>query len=266
MPRYFRILLFGEAPSAAALRFDDRPDPHAPRFRFAGADTPYLRELRAEFALDSVVEGAATEYERLRAVSRWVRTRWEHGQDAPGAGDALSILREAAAGGREFRCVEYARVAAASLSALGMPGRVVGLWKRDVATSAGGASHVAAEAYLRSLGRWVMVDAQFDATPVLDGAPLSALDLQRALAGEREGVGVDSTRPLRADQYLEWVAPYLYHIHAYLDNAYRGEQAPEKLMLLPVSARVPSRFQQDHRIEDMVPTHSVAAFYASPEP
>ncbi|HEV2147874.1 MAG TPA: transglutaminase domain-containing protein [Longimicrobiaceae bacterium] len=261
MRHFFRILLYRFELRVPALEFGDAAPAGQYEFLWSSPDEPYLSRLRTEFDLAQLAAEADTEYERVRAVSRWARARWKHGNDGAENGDPISILREAALG-REFRCVEYAAVLAAALNALGIAARPVGLWKRSVETDEGGAGHLVVEAYLESLGKWIMVDGQFDVTPVLEGVPLSALELQLALAEARPGVGVDSSAPLRADQYLEWLAPFLFYLHVRLDNRYDAVTDAAKLMLVPSGAKEPAVFQRIEPVRDMVFTRSPSRFYA----
>ncbi|MET0622046.1 MAG: transglutaminase-like domain-containing protein [Pyrinomonadaceae bacterium] len=250
-------------PLTRPLRFDDEEEPLPYAFRRSARDEPYLAQLRADYDLDGVVAGKETCYEKVRAVSRWTRSRWEHdGALAPARPDPISILREAARGGR-FRCVEYAVVLSAALDALGIPARVVGLKAEDVETRERGAGHVVAEAYLSDEGRWVMVDPQLDVVPTLDGRPLSAVDFQRALADTADEPALDRATQAWAGRYFNWVAPYLFYFDTKFDTRFGCVQQPHSLMLVPLGAKRPRAFQ-GQPLRDVVYTHSVAAFYAAP--
>jgi hypothetical protein len=145
-----------------------------------------LVEMRREFAIDSVVAGAKDDYERLRRLASWVSTRWEHSPNQMASkSDPLTILREAQKGGR-FICREYAIVMAGVASAYGMPARVVNLMPRDVETRS--EAHSVAEVWLDKFGKWVLADGQYGAVAEVDGVPLSAIELQAALADDRKVV------------------------------------------------------------------------------
>lgn len=223
----------------------------------------YLTRLRAEYGLDKVVAGERSDYGRLRAVSRWVRSRWEHnGSNEPQKPDPISILREAAEGKR-FRCVEYALVLSAALNSIGIPARVLALKTEDAETRESGAGHVVAEAYLSDRGKWVMVDGQWDVIPTLRGRPLNAVELQRALSRRQRGLGVDSLSGADAAEYFAWVAPYLFYFDTKFDSRYEGARQTQSLMLVPVGAKQPTVFQRKWPLR-MVYTHSVRAFYPKP--
>lgn len=249
---------------ARDLTFTDAAEPLPYTFRRSEPGGAYLTRLREQYRLDEVVAGRGGDYERVRAVSRWVRSRWEHnGSNEPQRPDPLSILEEAARGKR-FRCVEYAAVLAAALDALGIPARVLALKTEDVETRASGAGHVVAEAYLADLHKWVMVDGQWDVIPTLRGRPLNAVELQRALARQPEGLGVDSFSGTTAEKYFAWVAPYLFYFDTKFDSRFEGAENGYSLMLVPVGAKEPQVFQRKWGIGKMVYTHSLRAFYPEP--
>ncbi|HEX5708022.1 MAG TPA: transglutaminase-like domain-containing protein, partial [Pyrinomonadaceae bacterium] len=223
----------------------------------------YLKRLRDAYALDRVVAGERSDYARVRAVSRWVRSRWEHnGSNEPQKPDPISILREAAEGKR-FRCVEYAVVLSGALNSVGIPARVLALKTEDAETRESGAGHVVAEAYLADLKKWVMVDGQFDVIPTLKGRPLNAVELQRALARGEKRLGVDSLSGASAEKYFAWVAPYLYFFDTKFDSRFEGAESKQSLMLVPVGAKPPAVFQRKWPLR-MVYTNSLRAFYPKP--
>lgn len=248
------------APDPKPLRFDDTPIV----VLRSSAEEPYLTRLRETYKLADVVAGATTDYERVRAVSRWVRTRWNHnGSNTPEKNDPISILEEAAAG-KKFRCVEYAAVLAAALNSIRIPARVLALATEDVETRESGAGHVVAEAWLADRQAWIMVDGQFDVIPLLDGRPLNAVELQRALAGGAKGLSVASLSETKAERYFDWVALYLYFFHTPLDQRYPAPASRTELCLLPVGAKPPTVFQKKWSFGSNAFTHSVALFYAPP--
>lgn len=251
-------------PLTRSLEFTDDSESLPYQFRRGGPGDAYLARLREQYRLNEVVAGRRGDYERVRAVSRWVRSRWEHnGSNEPQRPDPISILEEAAQGKR-FRCVEYAAVLAAALDALGIPARVLALKTEDVETRESGAGHVVAEAYLADLHKWVMVDGQWDVIPTLRGRPLNAVELQRALARRAKGLGVDSFSGTTPEKYFAWVAPYLFYFDTKFDSRFEGAENGYSLMLVPVGAKEPRVFQRKWGIGKMVYTHSLRAFYPQP--
>lgn len=229
------------------------------------APDAYLARLRDEYGLDTLVAGATSDLERVRRMSRWVRRQWEHnGTNEPTHSDPLAILAEARTGKR-FRCVEYAAVLAAALSAVGVPARVLGLQRSDVETATSGAGHVVAEAYLRDRGRWVLVDGQWDVIAFRGAEPLNAVQLQRAIAERASDLRVESLSGTGTARYARWIAPYLFFFvaesRAWTTGARRGHSAR---MLIPVGASAPRVFQRHWPQPRYEATSSVAVFYAPP--
>ena len=253
---------FGQkgAPLARTLKFTDERVALPFAFQRSAPDDPYLTRLREEYALGELVKGKRNDYEKVRAVSRWVRTRWEHnGSNMPEKPDPISILEEAKQGKR-FRCVEYSAVLAAALNAVGVRARVLSLLTEDVETRESGAAHVVAEAYLADRKKWVMVDGQWDVIPTLKGKPLGAVEFQRALAKREKGLGVDTFSDVKADGYSEWVAPYLFYFIAKFDSRYGVAASRKELVLVPVGAKEPKVVQRKWPIGDVVYTNSLRAF------
>jgi hypothetical protein len=153
-------------------------------------------------------------------------------------------------------------VTSGALTALGIPARMLWLLTRDGGTRSDGIAHVVAEAYLRDAGRWVMVDAQWDAVPTRDGAPLSAVALQQALATGGAGVAITSRSGTRTPDYLRWITPYLHFYYTPLDHRIgepRSTSSP--LLLTPVGD---ASLLGKYPVPWARYTHAPAAFYAAP--
>ena len=252
-----------------ALVFDDETHATPFNFEWSRPDEAYLRRLRDEYNLDTIVAHAADEYDKVRAIRKWARDLWAHdGWNEPSRSDPLTILNEAARG-KNFRCVEYAIVTSGALTALGIPARVMSLKTQDVETREFGASHVVLEAYLASLHKWVFVDSQWDVTPFLQ-EPLSAVEFQRAIAEQPERLSLDTSSGAEQTEYLEWIAPYLFYFDVPFDNRVTAENALwrleglDHLMLVSLGAPEPTKFQRNWSLEGMKYTRSLNAFYAQP--
>jgi tetratricopeptide (TPR) repeat protein len=248
------------------LKFDRNPSQSdSALFTFSSVDDPYLLKLRSDYKLSELVAKDTSDYQKLLTVSHWAHTQWEHnGQNQPTSGDPITILQEAAQG-KQFRCVEYSEVLCGALNSLGIPTRVLSLKTGDVETRPSGAGHVVTEAYLRDLDKWVMIDPQWDAIPLLDETPLNAVELQRALAEGKAGLTVDGFSGTEADTYFPWIQEYLFYFDTPLDNRYGVDTEPGSLMLVPLGAKNPVVFQQKYPITSMFYTHSVEDFYPHPE-
>jgi hypothetical protein len=233
-------------------------------FSWSAPGEPYLVQLKAEFGLAEVVAGATDKFGVVQRLSGWTRSRWEHdGWAEPEKSDPLSILREAAAGKR-FRCVEYGAVLAGALTAVGVRARTLGLMTRDVETRESGAGHVAVEAFLDDLGKWIMIDPQWDAIPTRGGVPLNARELGRALEAGEPGVGIISSSGTSPAEYLAWIREYLFYLTVSYDNRYPEPASFERLMLVPDGAPNPAVFQIAYPIQGTTFTRSEEEFYAAP--
>jgi hypothetical protein len=233
----------------------------APTFKWNRPHTPYLDSMRTRFDLDEVTAGARTEFDKVRALSHWTRTRWEHnGSNEARHTDPVGILEEAAAG-QQFRCSEYAIVLSGALNAIGVPARVVSLKTADSETRASGAGHVVAEAYLRDAKRWVMVDGQWDVIPWVKGKPASALDLKKAIEAKSASITYTSLSGVNGAEYGRWIAPYLYYMDAKLDQRIGADPDSRILMLMPRGAHTPRVFQRKFPLKNVIYTTATQVFY-----
>lgn len=145
-------------------------------------DKEYLEKLKADYELEKLVANCGNDFERVQAITEWVTNLWAHnGDNIPEQNDPLSILHNVTEEGEQYRCVEYGVVISGCLNALGIPTRTLGLKTQDVETRDYGAGHVAAEAYIKDLKKWVFVDGQWGIIPVMDGMPLNAVQLSEVL-------------------------------------------------------------------------------------
>lgn len=238
-----------------------------------GAPNAYLNRLKAQYLLEKVVEGATSDSARALRLLKWTHDQWKHnGMNEPKKRDALSILEEVKTEGKQFRCVEYGVVATAALNAFGLPARVLGLKMKDVETIEGGAGHVLLEVYLPDLKKWVLMDGQWDAMPVLNGVPLNAVEFQQAIASNYEALQIRSLSGTGKADYVKWIYPYLYYMDIAFDNRETGGvekslyQGKRNLMLVPQGAKEPKVFQKARPIDYVIYTRSVADFYAAPHP
>ncbi|UYZ64764.1 transglutaminase-like domain-containing protein [Hymenobacter weizhouensis] len=248
-----------------ALSFAAEPDARGPfLFQRSTPADDYLTALRTTYRLDSVAAGATTDLARVQALCAWVSRQWKHnGTNEPSKSDPLTILREAAQG-KQFRCVEYGIVLSGALASLGIPARVLALKMADVETRKTGAGHVLTEVWLRDQQKWVLVDGQWDVIPFLNGVPLNAVELQKALAERAPGFTVQSPRGTTAQKYARWIQPYLYYFDINFDQRFGTKTERGALMLVPAGASNPTVFQRKYPLKHLTYTNSVASFYASP--
>lgn len=237
-------------------------------YTFTPADSAYLRRFARQYDLQALVSGAQTDLERVYRVSSWVNGLWRHhGSNRPSANDPLTILREAEQGER-FRCVEYARVIHGALSALDMRCRLISMYKRQPERTS--SSHVACEVFLDDQSKWVFVDGQWNAIPVLGGVALNAVELQRELVKRNRDVTFYERGFMPV--YRRWVADYLFYLSFNPDSRVGTTSFSHKNVLLaPVNLPIPDYITKWHakngyRLADStVVIRDAARFYASPE-
>jgi hypothetical protein len=238
-----------------------QPSPPFPA-QYEDPKNPQLLEMRREFAIDAVVAGARNDYERLRRLAHWVSTRWEHSPNQMASkSDPLTILREAQKGGR-FICREYAIVMAGVAAAYGMPARVVNLMPRDVETRS--EAHSVAEVWLDEFGKWVLADGQYGAIGEVDGVPLSAIELQAALAADRKVVCSAEDKV-----FAEW-KPFILRNAFYFkfsnDQRAFEHRTTAQLVLVPRGAPNPKKFAggSEEVFAGAIYTSNPDSFYATP--
>lgn len=236
-------------------------------FLWGSADDPYLTRLRTRYKLGHLVSGSGSDFVSAFRICDWAHSLWDHDGDAePVSSDPLSILREVECG-KAFRCAEYATVAQAALQSIGIPSRLLGLKRKDVETRESEAGHVAVESYLPSIQRWILVDAQFHAVPVVNGIPANAVEILTALVDNPSSVSVLGLSGTDGREYLTFMLPYLYYFDVGFDNRIgRSGASARRLMLVPIGARRPKVMQRKWSMGDVVYTHSLRAFYPRPSP
>lgn len=268
---YAKTVVKGVVSSPKALPLDyTKKNPTYKFWYESGAENAYLVELRTKYPLDSVVRGAKTDLERTQKIMGWVHSLWKHnGMNEPKKKDAISILEEVKEG-KQFRCVEYGIVTTACLNALGLKARVLGLQTSDVETRKSGAGHVVLEVYLNDLKKWVFLDSQWDVIPTCQGVPLNAVEFQRAIAENYDGITLLSSSNASKRSYTEWITPYLFYFSVGFDNRMGRDLVREtidgkkSLFLVPMGAKNPTVFQVKYKDESRMFTNSTADFYTSP--
>ncbi|QJX47949.1 transglutaminase domain-containing protein [Hymenobacter taeanensis] len=240
------------------------PDPVAYAFQYSPPSTAYLNRFREMYGLDAVVAQETTDLGRARALSLWVHNRLEHDGHKPfKSTDAFAILH-AAMLGHPVQCVEYGLVLTTAFNSLGIPARPLYLKAHNVQTKGSAAGHALTEAWLPDLGKWVMVDSQWDIIPLLSNRPLNALELQQALANDEPTLSALTSTDAKSKPYFRWLKQYLFYFDTVMDNRYGVRSARTGLMLVPVGAHKPVLFQRAEAIHNMRYTHSAATFYSSP--
>lgn len=268
---YALTVVKGIKPNFTTLQFDATSKNNNLKFWYEqNNNNEYLNLLRSKYPIDSLIKDTKTDTEKTLKILHWVHNQWQHnGNNEPRKRDAISILEEVKEG-KNFRCVEYGIVASACLNAIGLKTRTLGLKTKDVETRQYGAGHVVSEVFLNDLKKWVLIDGQWDAMPVLNGIPLNAVEFQKAIANNFKELEIRTSSGLSKNHYIDWIYPYLYYFDISFDNR-EGINADTKkingknrLMLVPVGSTKPTIFQITNKIDNCLYTNSLNDFYAPP--
>ena len=153
-------------------------------FEFVHEDPafPELQDFRRQFNLDKVVDGAKTEWEKIKRLRAWTAGSWDWFLPNPEFDDLLSwdakkILSGPVAKGnlsqKGGNCLHYAIVVAQACQSFGIPARIV---NNNYAIWGG---HELVEVWSRDYGKWIMADPNFDSMfyDKKIGIPLNILEL-----------------------------------------------------------------------------------------
>jgi len=268
--------LIGYSPSTKIVG-SEYTDDFNTRYQFFYSDTlgnDYLQNLRRTYRLDSLTANTSDQFEKVKIILDWTSKQWKHsGSNQPAKSDAISILEEAKTG-KSFRCVEYGIVCSAALNSIGIPARVLALKTRDVENVKYGAGHVAAEVFLSDYKKWVFIDGQFNAIPMLNNIPLNAIEFKKAFMEKCNDLQIVSLAGVATDKqkecYLKFVIKYIFYLDIMFDQRVGNDIKREningksKLMLVPLNANKPALFQKKYPINYCEYTSSLANFYREP--
>ncbi len=229
-------------------------------------DESKLVKLRNDFNLDNVVKSAKSDYEKVKLIQTWVHKRWKHdGNNAPKFNDAYYILKQAEKGER-FRCVEYSLVTCECLRSIGLIVRNMGIWTKDISDVDRGGAHVINEVYLRGLQKWIFLDPQFDIIITENEVPLNAVEIQNAIAEQRNIQVVSISKTISPRAYISWIRPYLYYFTISINKGRvtkldRIFGIKKNLTLYPLNASKPQHFQGLFPINTSYFTNSIQDIY-----
>ncbi|GAB3841291.1 transglutaminase-like domain-containing protein [Hymenobacter jeollabukensis] len=254
------------APSfEAPLPFSNAPTTIAAySFHYSTPDDFYLQTLRDRYGLEAVAATESTTLGKVKALSLWVHNRLVHdGRIASTKTDPMEILDDALVG-KSVQCIEFGRVMAAVLTAMGMPARPLFLKAADADKRGSAGGHVLTEVWLEEFQKWAVVDSQWDVLPTLNGTPVSAVELQHALANKTAGLTGETSTDAKIKFYYRWLQPYLYYFDTPLDNRYGVRTGNASLMLMPIGAKKLTMFHRTTKLSGMRYTTSTAVFYPNP--
>lgn len=164
------------------MRLEEGRDDPPPDMAWESAGHPRAQSMRDRIP-GRIVNGG-DRLTRVRALSAWIATSWEHSGSRRGTAyapwDAETIL--AWGGSRQGHngessitmCVHYAVAFVSACQALGIPARCSAL----MGTPNSYEGHFVAEVWFDDYRKWVMVDPNIDAILFRDGAPLSIPEIQ----------------------------------------------------------------------------------------
>tara|TARA_R110000751_G_scaffold252930_1_gene352545 strand:- start:429 stop:1319 length:891 start_codon:yes stop_codon:yes gene_type:complete len=229
-------------------------------------ENPDLTKLRTDFKLDTLIQNATSDFEKVLKIQSWVNSRWEHdGNNTPEKSDAYFILKQAEKGER-FRCVEYSIVASECLKSLGFKVRNVGLMTRDIEEVNYGGGHAVNEVYIPDLNKWIFIDPQYDVIATENGVPLNAVELQEVIANKKPFEIINPNKVIGKEEYIDWIGPYLYYFYVSLNKGKvsildRIIGSKKQLTLVPIGGKEPKYFQRIFRLNNTYFTNSTADFY-----
>ena len=164
------------------VRLAEGEDPPPPAMVWEKRQHPRVESLRR--LLPAVAAGSGPALERVRALSAWLASSWEHTNSArahlysPWDAETVLAWGPAQAGHNGKRpiamCVHYAAVLVSCAQAAGIPARCAVL--TEAVNGANG--HFVAEVWVDELEKWIVVDPNSDALFVEDGVPMSMAQIQ----------------------------------------------------------------------------------------
>ena len=246
-------------------------------YKFYYPDTTrneYLRKLRVGYELDTIALKYENEIDKIKVLLDWTNKQWTHnGSNTPSSLDPLTILEEAK-DGKDFCCVEFGIVSAAALNSIGIPSRVLTLKTADVEKVRYGTGHVVAETYSKEFKKWIFIDGQCNAIPVLNNIPLNSVEFQKAITKNINDLKIISAAgdmsKNEKELYISWISKYLFYYSIYFDNRYIANSekikinGKSKLMLVPLNADNPTVFQRKDTIDYCLYTNNINDFYQKP--
>ena len=145
---------------------------------FEDMTSPKAKHLIDKYRLDTVVNDATDELERILLLRNWIKsviTIKDFAAPYPGQGNVERIL-DYALDGEGFDCASFMRVQNAVMSSFGYVTRTIGAGPSVKGERDG--HHGINEIWLNDHNKWFLSDAKYDHHFEKDGIPLSALEVR----------------------------------------------------------------------------------------
>ncbi len=168
------------------------------RFSYENWDEPKLKELRERLDLDSVIEGAVSDWDVINRVRHLVSQQWHHASPLPGYPEwnALDILDRRDRVGAGGMCIQFSIIFIQSLASLGYQARHINMF-----------AHETVEVYVDELGKWVHADPEsvFDSYEyeTTTGMPIHCLEQHEYFLKEN---GFSADRPIDWQATQQWAS------------------------------------------------------------
>jgi len=169
-------------------------------FKFEPLDHPRLKQLREQYKLDEVVNGAQSELELMLRLAQWACNYWDwphHITDYYPPWDALEILKPYSDGKPTGGfCLQFNIVFLQACESFGFPGRAVSISQGRFQEQCEGGGHEIVELWSNEFKKWVYVDGAL-AWYIVDpktGVPLSIWELRQRQLPTLRG---EPTQPVR---------------------------------------------------------------------
>jgi hypothetical protein len=173
-------------------------------FEFESLDHLHLKQLRQEYKLDEVVQGARTELELMLRLAQWACNYWDwpnHITEQYPPWDALEILKPhkdgTPVGGF---CQQFNLVFLQACESFGFNGRAISISQGCLQEKCPGGGHEIVELWSNEWQKWVYVDGAL-AWYIVDqqsGTPLSMLELRERQLALMQGESAPAVRPVAA--------------------------------------------------------------------
>lgn len=222
------VSLFAAALVGCSSSADPSTDssPRQLGFRFEQMDHPRLKQLLDQEHLDQVVDLEASPFVQILSLKDWVAGQWPAGNPDPyPPWDALTILDWIRSGKTGGFCGQYAQVFLQALASVGIQARYVEIGSVDNPYA-----HYVTEVWSTDLGKWVLMDPDYNLHFERDGVPLGVLEIHDTLLDGsadrltvvrgtiREGHSDPNRWPLKTAELYHYVRFHLKANHLSVPN------------------------------------------------